>query len=117
MIGGCVSLAFYGLGLLVVAPYANTPQVGRALAMLLGIVGCLVGGVICARLFVPKRTLSEKIDAGSAEWQQQVLDQIEAEGGTIGDLADLTPEVIKELHETGLYRVFQDRSTRTGQEA
>ncbi|MDH2328297.1 hypothetical protein QCN27_15635 [Cereibacter sp. SYSU M97828] len=112
IIGGVVSLVFYGIGLIFIAPLAVTPQVGRALAMLLGILGCLTGGAICARLFAPKRILSEELGAGTAEWQQQVLDQIEAEGGTIGDMADLPPEVVKELHETGLYDVFANRKSR-----
>ena len=85
--------------------------------MLLGILGCLTAGAICARLFVPKRVLSEEMGAGTAEWQQQVLDQIEAEGGTIGDLADLRPEVVEELRETGLYDIFRDRASRVGKEA
>lgn len=117
VIGGVVSLAFYGLGLRFVAPMAETPQVGRALAMLLGILGCLTAGAICARLFAPKRILSEEMGAGTAKWQQQVLDQIEAEGGTIGDLADLRPEVVEELRETGLYDIFRDRASRIGKEA
>ncbi|MCJ8140031.1 hypothetical protein [Falsirhodobacter halotolerans] len=111
IIGGAVSLAFYGIGLLVITPMAETPQIGRALAMLLGILGCLTGGLICARLYAPKRVLTEELGAGSAEWQHQVLDQIEAEGGTIGDMADLPPAVVKELHETGLYDVFANRKS------
>lgn len=112
VIGGVVSLVFFGIGLLVLAPLAETPQVGRALAMLLGILGCLTGGAICARLYAPKRVLTEELGAGTAEWQQQVLDQIEAEGGTIGKLSDLPPGVIAEMRETGLYEVFRDRESR-----
>lgn len=112
IIGGAVSLVFFGVGLAVLAPLAETPQIGRALAMLMGIVGCLTGGAICARMFAPKRILSEDLEAGTVDWQQQVLDQIEAEGGSIGDMADLRPEVIEEMRETGLYEVFRDRERR-----
>ena len=75
--------------------------------MLAGIIGCILGGAICARLFQPKRRVVEQIAPG-AIWQTEVLDQIAIEGGAIGSVEDLPAAVAQEMREVGLYSVFQD---------
>ena len=107
LIGAVVSLAVYAVALATIAPLASTPAIGKALAMLAGIIGCILGGAICARLFQPKRRVVEQIAPG-AIWQTEVLDQIAIEGGAIGSVEDLPAAVAQEMREVGLYSVFQD---------
>lgn len=107
LIGAAVSLAVYGIALEIIVPRASTPDIGKALAMLAGIIGCIVGGAICARAFRPKRVVVEQVPAG-ATWQTEVLEQLEQEGGPIGRVEDLPASVAKEMKEVGLYDLFRD---------
>lgn len=105
-IGAVLSVAIYFIALELIAPLASTPAVGKALAMLAGIVGSVASGAICARIFSPKRIIVEQTDTGSA-WQNEVLEQLEQDGGPIGRVQDLPPVVASEMREVGLYEVFE----------
>ncbi len=105
IIGGAVSIAFYFAALRLLAGAGATPAIDRALAMLVGIVGCIVGGFICSRLFKPKRYLSEDA-TGSDAWRMEIVQQIEAEEGEIGDARALPPVVQQEMKEVGLFDLF-----------
>lgn len=107
LIGAAVSLAVYLIALAIIAPLASTPAIGKAIAMLAGILGCITGGAICARAFRPKRKVVEQVPAG-AIWQTEILEQLEQEGGPMGRMEDLPPAVAAEMREVGLYSVFQD---------
>ena len=107
LIGAAVSLAVYGIALETIAPLAATPAIGKALAMLAGIIGCIIGGAICARAFRPKRVVVEEVPTG-AMWQTEVLDQLVQEGGPIGKVEDLPASVAGEMKEVGLYDLFRD---------
>ncbi|RWR26499.1 hypothetical protein D2T29_20510 [Sinirhodobacter populi] len=114
VIGAVVSVAVYWIALHTIAPMAETPAIGKALAMLAGVLGCLVGGTISARLFRPKRVVVEEVPAG-ATWQTEILDQIEQEGGPFGRVEDLPPAVVREMKDVGLYEVFRaHEQKRTG---
>ncbi len=115
-IGAIISVAVYFIALHTIAPLAATPAVGKALAMLAGIIGSVASGAICARIFPPKRVVSEHI-AGASAWQSEVLAQLEQEGGPIGQVRDLPPAVVEEMRQVGLYEVFQtfEQSRRSGQ--
>ncbi|MES5048202.1 hypothetical protein ABVB72_23395 [Rhizobium nepotum] len=106
-IGAVISVTVYFIALLTIAPLAATPAVGKALAMLAGITGSVFGGVVCARIFPPKRVLSDHV-ADASTWQAEVLEQLEQEGGPIGLLTDLPPVVAEEMRQVGLYEVFQN---------
>ncbi len=105
IIGGVVSLAFYFIALRLLAGAGATPAIDRALAMLVGIVGCIVGGFICAQLFKPKRHLNEDVH-GSDAWRMEILQQIETEEGEIGDARALPKVVQQEMKEVGLFDLF-----------
>ncbi|MGQ3673854.1 hypothetical protein ACT6QG_15825 [Xanthobacter sp. TB0136] len=105
VIGGAVSIAFYFTALRLLTGIGSTPAIDRALAMLVGIVGCLVGGFICAQIFKPKRHLSEDAD-GSDAWRMEILQQIESEEGEIGDARALPAVVQQEMKEVGLFDLF-----------
>jgi hypothetical protein len=105
-IGAVFSVVVYFVALQTIAPLASTPAIGKALAMLAGILGSVAGGAFCARIFPPKRVVSEHVaDAGA--WQTEVLEQLEQEGGPIGRLDDLPPVVADEMRQVGLYKVFE----------
>ncbi|MBY5377298.1 hypothetical protein [Rhizobium leguminosarum] len=107
IIGAVMSIAVYFAALQIIAPLAATPAVGKALAMLAGIIGSVASGAVCARIFPPKRVVSDHVaDAGA--WQVEVLEQLEQEGGPIGQLSDLPPVVAEEMRQVGLYEVFQN---------
>ncbi|APO77213.1 hypothetical protein AM571_PA00332 (plasmid) [Rhizobium etli 8C-3] len=113
IMGAIWSLAVYFVALATVAPMAGTPAVGKALAMLGGIVGSVVSGAICARIFPPKRTVVEQVQTETA-WQVEVLEQLEQEGGPIGRVEDLPPVVVQEMREVGLYDLFKNYEDRRG---
>jgi hypothetical protein len=119
VIGAVLSVAVYFIALWTIAPMAETPVIGRALAMLAGILGSVAAGAICARMIKPKRIVVEQARTGTA-WQTEILEQLEQEGGPIGRVEDLSPEVIEEMREVGLYDLFktyQDRRDAGRQEA
>ncbi|CAB3633059.1 hypothetical protein LMG26696_01191 [Achromobacter pulmonis] len=80
-----------------------SPELAHAYAML---AGCVLSGVICARLFPPKREVVEHSAAHDPAWRAEVLAELAAQPGGLGTLADLPPEVVKELQELGLYELF-----------
>jgi len=105
-IGAVVSLgAFFVAQYLLVGWVANA-QMARAYAMLVGIVGCLAGGAISARLFKPKRHVVEH--QADPAWRAQVLLELQREFGDLGKLSDLPPATIAELKEMDLYTLFAD---------
>ncbi|SAL32442.1 hypothetical protein [Caballeronia humi] len=105
-IGIVVSLGAFFVASRVLAAYVHDPAMARAYAMLVGLGGCLVAGVICARLFKPKReVIEEAIGTGGRE---EVLAQLAAEAGGLGRVADLPPAVVAEMKELGLYDLFAD---------
>ena len=81
-------------------------QMAKAYAMLVGIVGCLVGGAISAKLFKPKRSVVEH--QADPAWRAQVLSELRAEFGDLGQLSDLPADTLAELHEMDLYALFAD---------
>jgi hypothetical protein len=115
VIGAVLSVAVYFIALAVIAPLATTPAVGKALAMLAGILGSVGSGAICARIFPPKRVVVEQVSSGTT-WQADVLEQLEQDGGPIGRVQDLPPVVVEEMRQVGLYEVFQsyEKDRQTG---
>ncbi|MCD6640665.1 MAG: hypothetical protein LT071_12220 [Nocardioides sp.] len=78
----------------------------QSYALLLGLAGCLVAAVIAARLFKPKRIVTqEESTTGS---RREALEAIAADGGEWTDPAVLPREVQDELRQLGLYDVVAD---------
>lgn len=113
IIGAILSVAVYYATLATIAPMAATPAVGKALAMLAGIVGSVVSGAVCSRMFSPKRVVVEQVQTGT-DWQSDILEQLEQEGGPIGRVEDLPAEVAQEMREVGLYDLFKNYQDRRG---
>lgn len=107
IIGAVLSVAVYFIALEMVTPLADTPAIGKALAMLFGILGSVASGAICARIFPPKRIVAEHAAEGTS-WQAEVLEQLQQDGGPIGRVDDLPPVVVDEMKQVGLYDVFRN---------
>lgn len=105
-IGAVVSLSAFFVAQWLLVNWVDSPQMARAYAMLIGIVGCLVGGAISAKLFKPKRHVVEH-EADPA-WRAEVLKELQSEFGDLGRISDLPAETVAELHELDLYELFAD---------
>lgn len=115
LIGAAVSLACFFVANLLLAAAVSTPDLARAYAMLAGLGGCLVGGAICARLFPPKREVVEH--STESFWQEEVLDQLASEHGTLGSVSDLPAATVREMKELELYDLFASHDRMDGEDA
>ncbi|WP_313067231.1 hypothetical protein [Achromobacter animicus] len=83
-----------------------SPELAHAYAMLAGLAGCVLAGVICARLFPPKREVVEHSATHDPAWRAEVLAELAEQPGGLGTLADLPEAVVRELKELDLYDLF-----------
>ena len=104
VIGSVISLACYLIASRVLTAVVSPADVARAYAMLVGLAGCIISGIVCAKLFPPKREVVEA--AADPFWREEVLAQLVAESKSIGAISDLPPETVQELKELGLYELF-----------
>ena len=105
-IGLGVSLAGFLIARRLLVSAVATPELARAYAMLAGLAGCVLSGVICARIFPPKREVVEGDAVVDPAWRLEVLARLDEEHGGLGKLADLPPVVVAEMKELGLYDLF-----------
>ncbi|GAA1943593.1 hypothetical protein GCM10009689_26030 [Brevibacterium antiquum] len=77
------------------------PELGHSYALLIGIVGCIVGAVISGILFRPKRVINES--EADTRNRQEVIDEVVEEYGDLGDPRDLKPAVQEEIRALGLF--------------
>ncbi|SPA42911.1 conserved protein of unknown function [Cupriavidus taiwanensis] len=108
LIGGGVSIVGFLVASRLLAGLVATPELARAYAMLAGLAGCLLAGVICAILFRPKREVTED-DSGDPSWREEVLDKLAAESGGLGSVADLPAAAVREMQELELFELFESR--------
>ena len=92
------------------ALYVHDAAMTRAYAMLVGLGGCLIAGAVCAKLFKPKRVVVDQ--SSDTARREEVLDQLAAEAGGLGFVADLPLAVATEMKELGLYDVFLKHEQR-----
>jgi len=85
-----------------------SPELAHAYAMLAGLAGCVIAGVICARLFPPKREVVEHASTHDPAWRAEVLAELAEQPGGLGSVADLPEPVVRELKELGLYELFAE---------
>jgi hypothetical protein len=110
-IGAMVSLSAFFIAQYFFVGWVANVQMARAYAMLVGIVGCLAGGVISARLFKPKRHVVEH--QADPAWRAQVLIDLQSEYGELGSIADLPAATVAELREMDLYDLFANHESAT----
>jgi hypothetical protein len=104
-IGVVVSLTGFLLANRILKGSVDSPELARAYAMLAGLVGCVVAGVICAFLFAPQREVVDGVGA-DPRWREEVLAGLAAQYGGLGAIADLPPAVVKEMKELQIYELF-----------
>ncbi|QIL82281.1 hypothetical protein G7047_21835 [Diaphorobacter sp. HDW4A] len=106
LIGTGISVAGYFLASRWLTSFVESKQLAQAYAMLAGLAGCILAGVICARLFPPKREVTELDISTDPVWRAEVLAELEKQPGGLGTVADLPPAVVSELKELKLYELF-----------
>lgn len=89
-----------------------TPQLAHAYAMLAGLAGCIISGIVCARLFPPKREVVEESAAEDPAWQAEVLEELAALPGGLGTPSDLPRAAREELSALGLQALFEPAQPR-----
>lgn len=77
------------------------PGLARSYSLLVGLGACLLTAVISARLFPPKRILTEQTDEPGS--RERAMDSIEEEFGPLGDPDELPATVLREVKDLGIY--------------
>jgi hypothetical protein len=104
IIGSVISVGTFLIAVQILGSIAPVAAIGRAYAMLAGLGGCVLSGVICARLFAPKREVLETV--ADPRWRDEAMDELVQETGSVGHAADLSQVTIDEMKELGLYDTF-----------
>ena len=111
-IGTGISVLGFYLASRWLATVVESRQLAHAYAMLAGLAGCVIAGVICARAFPPKREVTELDTSNDPEWRRGVLEELARQPGGLGTVQDLPPAVVQELKELKLYELFADKAGR-----
>lgn len=112
-IGIGISVTGFFLASRWLATVVASQQLAHAYAMLAGLAGCVAAGVICARAFPPKREVTEQDTSTDPAWRREVLEELAAQPGGLGSVADLPPVVVQELKELKLYDLFVQNAQAT----
>lgn len=108
VIGIGISLTGFLIASRILVAHVSSPELARAYAMLAGLAGCVLSGVICAFIFQPKREVVEGA-ASDPAWREQVVAELAEEHGGLGNIADLPPVVVQEMKELEIYELFAKR--------
>lgn len=105
LIGMVVTMTFFFIGQNVFHNIEGLDEgMANGYALLLGLGGCLISGVVNARLFKPKRTFDGRLESDSIE---SILEQagmtVEEEAAA---LAVVEPEIIAELEDLEMYSLL-----------
>ena len=116
LIGVLLGFGFFWSGLhLIKAQYpAIQGSLQTAIALLVGIFGCLLAAVISAKLFGPKRTLTEQ--EFSAEDRLRVLQDLQVDmSQEAADMKTMPAEILAEMRELQLDAMFQTQASNKGE--
>lgn len=105
LIGVGASLGAYAGALHALGGPGDGDQVAGTWAMLAGLVGCVLAGVVCARLFPPKRIVSAT--GVDSEARAEAIAELCAEPRGLGTLDQLPAVVVQELEQLGLREAFE----------
>ncbi|MCD8140605.1 MAG: hypothetical protein LUE17_12660 [Planctomycetaceae bacterium] len=76
----------------------------KGYSLLIGILGCILSAIVCAKLYKPKRVVEERLE------QEDILHVLEAAGITPEEeaeaLAVADPQIIREMEELELYSLL-----------
>ena len=113
VIGLVVSISVFFLAARLFKGMVASADLARAYAMLAGLGGCLLSGVICALKFPPKREVLEGKIVDTS-WRLEVLKKLAEQNHGLGNIADLPPSVVQEMKELEIYDIFASFDERTG---
>ena len=105
VIGVFLTMSMFFLGQNIFHSFENIEKsLANGYALLIGVIGCIASGAICAKLFRPKRTVEEKFEFENIE------NILESAGITLEEereaLSKLDSETIKELEDLELYALL-----------
>ena len=76
----------------------------KGYSLLIGIFGCILSAIVCAKLFKPKRRVEERLE------QEDIVHVLEAAGLTVEEEAEalgkVEPAIIKEMEDLELYSLL-----------
>lgn len=107
LIGGAIAMGAFVASRAFLRQMMADQAMAASYAMLIGLGGCVIAGIICAKLFAPKRQIVEEGEDPS--WRESAMNELATDTGGLGRLADLPPSVIAELKDVGLYDAFAQR--------
>jgi hypothetical protein len=110
LIGVPISAGSYLIAARLLAANGVAEQMAHAWALLVGLAGCLCGGVICALLFKPKRVISE--GALDSDARREAIEVLANEPGGLGKISDLPVSVMEEMEQLGLRASFEAAERR-----
>ncbi|TGD29767.1 hypothetical protein EB835_15365 [Brevibacterium sp. S22] len=87
---------------------------GHSYALLIGIVGCIIGAVITGVLFKPKRVITTS--GSDTRNRQEIIDEIVEEYGDLGDPRELRPAAQDEVRALGLFDALVENHEARSQE-
>lgn len=85
---------------------ADQTELGHSYALLIGILGCILGAVITGLLFKPKRVITTS--TADTRSRQEIIDEIVKEYGDLGDPRELPEAVQNEVRTLGLFDALLD---------
>lgn len=106
-IGVVLGFSFFWCGLQAIKTVKPDmqPSLQSAIALLVGIAGCLLAAVISAKLFPPKRTLSEQ--QFSSEDRERVLTELQVDRvREAEDMKTMPDDILQEMKELQLDQLF-----------
>ncbi|MFI5717872.1 hypothetical protein [Nocardia sp. NPDC051750] len=104
VIGVGVSLAALLLSNWAFSSFVTNDSLADAYALLVGIAGCVIAGLICGRLFRPKRIVVTDVTEDAAVGE--VINTLREERQGLGSLDELPEHTRRELDELGLHERF-----------
>jgi hypothetical protein len=85
---------------------SGAAELGHSYALLIGIVGCILGTVITGFLFKPKRVITSP--TADTRSRQEIIDEIVEEYGDLGDPRELPEAIQNEVRALGLFEALLD---------
>ncbi|UXM94652.1 hypothetical protein N5853_11170 [Bartonella sp. HY329] len=110
VIGGTISLSAFLIAAHFMQHSNDAEDLGRSYAMLVGLVACILSGAICAKLFKPKRIVTEGHENDGL--RAELISELAQETGTIGKMSYLPTEAVNELKEIDLYDLFLEQEAK-----
>ncbi|WP_063061203.1 hypothetical protein [Nocardia sienata] len=111
VIGVGVSLSALLLADRAFSSFVSNDSLADAYALLVGIAGCVIAGLICGRLFRPKRIVVTEVSEDAAVGE--VIAALREERQGLGSLDDLPAHTRRELDELGLRERFTEAEHST----